>query len=195
MRGVLRHGQSLTLTPVTDSCPAQAGDIVLVRWRGGNHILHLVGEIQDDRYLIVNSLGGVNGWVGSEDILGRASEIVDPKPRPSVPEMLDQLDVAYGTICERERPVPNDARMLRSVADDMRWYAGHIAPGQWDVLPRLNRWSFAQHLWHIYKDARRVAHSETAKLIRHLIDHGKEHVGKVAEGAALFARGEPKRDN
>jgi hypothetical protein len=190
-RGKLKHGQTITLTPVTDPRQVQVGDLALVKWRGGGSILHWVGESRGDRFLIVNSLGGVNGWVDGSDILARASEIVDPEPRPSVPEMLDQLDVAYRTICEQGRPAPDDARMLRSVADDMRWYAGHIVPGQWDVLPRLNRWSFAQHLWHLSKEAKTAVHSETPESIPHLIDHGKEHVGKVAEGSALLERGEP----
>ena len=70
MRGVLKHGQSLTMSPVPHGGPVESGDIVLVKWRGGNHILHLVDKVQDGRYLIVNSVGGVNGWVEQEDILG-----------------------------------------------------------------------------------------------------------------------------
>ena len=66
-----------------------------------------------------------------------------------------------------------------------------ILPKQWDVLPRLNRWSFAQQLWHIYKQAKRAAYSEMRTPILYLIDRGKEHVGQVAEGSALFGRGEP----
>jgi hypothetical protein len=70
------------------------GDFVLVKWHRGD-IFHIVGEIQDDQYLIVNSLGKVNGWVPAKDILGRATKIIEPEPRPSVPVMLDQLQAAY----------------------------------------------------------------------------------------------------
>ncbi|MBN1580086.1 MAG: hypothetical protein JXA89_05245 [Anaerolineae bacterium] len=189
MRGVLKHGQTLTFSPVVNFRHIQNGDIVLVKWRGGGHIMHLVGDIQDDRYLIINSLGGVNGWVDGSDIVGWVTEIVDPDVRPSVPDMLDQLDETYQMLCERGQCMPEDAQVLCSIVSDMRWYASRIDPTQWDVLPRLNRWSFAQHLWHIYKDAIDVARSDTAKPLGQLIDHGKEHIGKVAEGMALFEKG------
>ena len=84
--------------------------------------------------------------------------------------------------------------MLCSIADDLRWYAGQIDPQRWDVLPRLNRWSYAQHLWHIYKEARRAARSEPLVPIPHLIAHGKEHVGKVAEGSMLVEPGGSGQD-
>ena len=77
MRGVVRHGCVLTLTPVRDFREVQTGEIVLVRWRGGNHLLHLVQEIQGDQFLIVNSLGEINGWVHGNDILGQVTEILD----------------------------------------------------------------------------------------------------------------------
>lgn len=77
MRGVVRHGCVLTLTPVKDFREVQAGEIVLTRWRGGNHLLHLVREIKGDQFLIVNSLGKINGWVPGNDILGRVTEIQD----------------------------------------------------------------------------------------------------------------------
>jgi hypothetical protein len=86
MRAVLKHGQRLTLSPVADFREVQVGDIVLVKWRGGNHILHLVEEIQGDQFLIANSVGKINGWVHGGDILGRVTQAIDPPPRPSVPD-------------------------------------------------------------------------------------------------------------
>jgi hypothetical protein len=77
MRGVVRHGCVLTLTPVQDFREVQAGEIVLTRWRGGNHLLHLVREIKDDQFLIVNGSDKINGWVHGNDILGRVTEIQD----------------------------------------------------------------------------------------------------------------------
>ena len=70
MRKAIKHGQTLTMSPVVDSSEIQAGDIVLVKWHKG-HLFHMVGEIQADRFLIINSLGKVNGWVSGADILGR----------------------------------------------------------------------------------------------------------------------------
>ena len=44
MRMVLKHGQALTFSPVTDYHDVQVGDIVLAKWRGGGYISHWVGE-------------------------------------------------------------------------------------------------------------------------------------------------------
>ena|SRR6185436_5326380 len=77
MQGIVRHGCVLTLTPVKDFREVQVGEIVFTRWRGGNHLLHLVREIQGGQFLIVNSLGKMNGWVPGTDILGRVTEIQD----------------------------------------------------------------------------------------------------------------------
>jgi hypothetical protein len=38
MRLVLKHGQSLAFSPVTDYRDVEVGDIVLARWRGGGYI-------------------------------------------------------------------------------------------------------------------------------------------------------------
>jgi hypothetical protein len=95
MREAIQHGQTLILAPVGDPAEIQTGDLVLVKWHQGD-IFHLVGEIEGERFLIVNSLGKVNGWVGVDDILGRVTQIVEPEPRPSVEGMLAQLEAAIG---------------------------------------------------------------------------------------------------
>jgi hypothetical protein len=77
MRGIVRHGCVLTLAPTVDYREVQAGEMALVKWRNGNHILHLVKEIHDGRFLIVNGLGKINGWVQGSDILGRVIDIQD----------------------------------------------------------------------------------------------------------------------
>jgi len=89
MREAIKHGQTLTMSPVVNPSEIQVGDLVLVKWHRGN-IFHLVGEIQGDQFPIVNSLGKINGWVSGKDILGRITSIIDPEPRPSVPVMLEQ---------------------------------------------------------------------------------------------------------
>jgi hypothetical protein len=77
MRGIVKHGMLLTLSPVLDFHDVKAGDIALIKWRNDNHILHLVKEIQNDQYLIVNSFGKVNGWVLGTEIIGRVTEMQD----------------------------------------------------------------------------------------------------------------------
>jgi len=187
MRAVLKHGQSLTFSPVEDSRQVQVGDIVVVKWRGGGYIMHLVGEIRDDQYLIINSLGKENGWVGGEDILGRVTQIIDPEPRPTVPDMLAQLENAYHHFVKYDEPAVDDQEILLSIAADMRWYAAQIGSEMWAKLPDLNRWSFEQHLWHILRQAKNAIDAEERKSMRTLINHGKEHIGKIAEAMALFA--------
>ena len=120
MRMILKHGQSLTFSPVTDYHEVEVGDIVLAKWRGGGYISHLVGEIQGDQFLIVNSVGKINGWVHGSDILGRVTEMTEPEPPPSVPEMLDQLQAAYGTLIECTGASQEDIPRLQSIVDDLR---------------------------------------------------------------------------
>jgi hypothetical protein len=69
MRGRIESGDIVTLTPVP---PAEVNvdDVVLVEWRG-NCLLHLVKDIDDDRLLIGNNLGKINGWVESSAVLGK----------------------------------------------------------------------------------------------------------------------------
>lgn len=69
MRGRIEDGQLVTLGPV-DPAEVKAGDVVLVRWKGGV-LLHLVKEATVDRLLIGNNLGRVNGWARRQDVVGR----------------------------------------------------------------------------------------------------------------------------
>ena len=84
MRAAIKHGQTLTMSPIVDPAEIQVGDLVLVKWHQSD-IFHVVGDIQGNQFLIVNSMGGVNGWVPAGDILGRVTKILEPEPRPSVP--------------------------------------------------------------------------------------------------------------
>jgi hypothetical protein len=190
MRMVLKHGQSLTFSPVADYRDVEVGDIVLAKWRGGGYISHLVGEIQEDQFLIVNSMGKVNGWVHGNDILGRVTEMTEPELPPSVPEMLDQLESAYHELMKDRMPAEGEVARLQSIADDMRWYAERIGSERWKRLPRSNKWSFEQHLWHILKQARNASDLGWSESIIHIINHGKEHVGQVAEALGLFEESE-----
>ena len=182
MRMILKHGQSLTFSPVTDYQDVEVGDIVLAKWRGGGYISHLVGEIQGDQFLIVNSVGKVNGWVQGNDLLGRVTHMTEPELHPGVLEMLEQLESAYRDFIENKKFAQDDMARLLSIIDDMRWYAERIGPEKWESLSQSsNQWSFEQHLWHLLKHARSAAEAGWSESITHFINHGKEHIGEVAE--------------
>ncbi len=73
MRGRIEDGQSVTLGPV-DPSEVRAGDVVLVRWKGGV-LLHLVQQATAGRLLIGNTLGRSNGWVDRQDVVGRVVKV------------------------------------------------------------------------------------------------------------------------
>jgi SOS-response transcriptional repressor LexA len=73
MTGKVNDGDLVTLQP----CPSgqlQVGDIVLVQVKGKVY-LHLIKAIDQQRFLIGNNRGGINGWVGPHAIYGRATQI------------------------------------------------------------------------------------------------------------------------
>jgi hypothetical protein len=185
MRAAVKHGQTLTMSPVVDPHEIQVGDIVFVKWHEG-HITHLVQEIQGDQFLIVNSVGKINGWVKGSEILGRVTHSDEPEPPPSVPVMLDQLEAAYRALMARSQSTNDENSRLLSTVDDLRWYADRLGSERWSILPQLNKWSFDQHVWHLTKEVKRAVASESLRSIAYYINHGKEHVGMVAEGFALF---------
>lgn len=101
MRGVIHHGQSLTLTPFDQHGIVQAGDIVYVRWRGDNCLLHLVGEVAGDTLLIMYSQGGSNGWIGTSDVVAVVTKMSTPEQPASGRERLAELDAIIGVLVER----------------------------------------------------------------------------------------------
>jgi hypothetical protein len=107
--------------------------------------------------------------------------------RSTVPDMLAQLEQAYHRLLA-QRPVPEaDALRLINVLDDLRWYSERLGPSRWDLVPRPNRWSFAENLWHITEQALAAGDPPDTQPLRYYIDHGKEHVGQAAELLAIFA--------
>ena len=74
MRGLIESGQLVTLSPIQHQL--EEGDIVLVRVRG-SYLLHLIKEIDQERYLIGNNLGKLNGWVKRSDIFGIVVDVQD----------------------------------------------------------------------------------------------------------------------
>ena len=190
MRAAIKHGQTLTMSPIADPGEIQVGDFVLVKWHQ-SHIFHVVGEIKEGQYLIVNSLGKVNGWVKAEDILGRVTHIVEPEPRPGVPVMLDQLAAAYQALAQIEQAAEEDTRRLRAVVDDLSWYADRIGAERWLIMPRSNKWSFEQNLWRLTRGAKKGL-APVPNRVHYFIDHGKACVGLASEIFALFEYGDPE---
>ena len=73
MTGKVNDRDLVTLEPCeTDNL--EIGDIVLVRVKG-NDYLHLVKAKNQDRFLIGNNRGGINGWVGHNCIYGIATKV------------------------------------------------------------------------------------------------------------------------
>jgi hypothetical protein len=152
MRKAVKHGQTLTMSPVNDPHEIQTGDMVLVRWHGGT-VFHLVGEIEGDQFLIVNSVGKENGWVGGSEILGRITKIVEPEERPSFPDMLKRLEGIYRSLISQRNLGLDDAGRLLSVISDLHWFAERLGEKRLDVMPRSNKWSFMQNLWRLTRQA------------------------------------------
>ena len=184
MRAAVKHGQTLTMSPIEHPRDIQVGDFVLVRWHA-SEIFHIVGGIQDERYLIVNSLGKVNGWVGAEAIHGRVTEIIEPEPRPSVEVMLDELASAYQTMITTEQASADDARRMLAIVDDLRWYAARIGDERVDTMPRSNTWSFQQNLWRLTRRTKKAT-APASNRVLYSIDRGKECVGRASEILALL---------
>jgi hypothetical protein len=157
-----------------------------VQWHQSD-IFHIVGKIQGDQFLIVNSLGKVNGWVGEKDILGRIVKIIEPEPRPDVPILLEQLEQSYRVLIQREQPMDEDAPRLLSIVDDLRWYAGRIGPDRLDLMPRSNIWSFHQNLWQLSRQAGNAVKDASCKICD-VIDPGKRCVGQAGEIVSLFEK-------
>ena len=172
------------MSPIGNPGEIQIGDLVLVKWHQSD-IFHIVGEIQGDQYLIVNSLGKVNGWVSTSDILGRITNIVEPEPRPSVPLILEMLETTYHNMLHLDQATDQEAQRLLTIVDDLRWYADRIGSERWNKMPRSNKWSFEQNLWRLTKQAKKAT-APVPNRIHFFIDCGKECVGLASEIFALF---------
>lgn len=184
MREAIKHGQTLTMSPIVNPVEIQVGDLVLVKWHQGD-IFHIVGEIQEDRILIVNSLGKVNGWVSAKDILGKVTKIIEPEPRPSVEVMLEQLETAYRELIAFEQVSDSEAQRMFAIVNDLRWYADRIGKERLDTMPRSNKWSFHQNLWRLKKQVKKGIAPVPNRAL-YFIDCGKECVGLASEIFALF---------
>ncbi len=73
MKGKVNDGDLVTIVPCNVE-ELSVGDIVLVRVKG-NDYLHLIKAMNQDRFLIGNNRGGVNGWVGHSCIYRLATKV------------------------------------------------------------------------------------------------------------------------
>jgi hypothetical protein len=73
MTGRIESGQLCTVAPA-DPPTIAVDDIVLCRVRGAEY-LHIVKAIQDQRFLIGNNRGRINGWIGAHSIFGKCIKI------------------------------------------------------------------------------------------------------------------------
>jgi len=74
MRPRIDDGEVVTISPVNTS-EIEVDDIVLVRIRRNQFLIHRVVEIDHGRYLIGNNLGKTDGWVTSDAIHGKVVRI------------------------------------------------------------------------------------------------------------------------
>jgi hypothetical protein len=69
MAGLIKSGSLVEIKPLGKNSVIAKHDIVLCRVKGREY-LHLVGAIQDNRYLIQNNRGHINGWITRDNIYG-----------------------------------------------------------------------------------------------------------------------------
>ena len=69
MTGRIDNGALVTVAPINDVNLLQDGDVVLCTVHG-NQYLHLIKAIKDQRFLIGNNHGRINGWCGINQIHG-----------------------------------------------------------------------------------------------------------------------------
>jgi hypothetical protein len=73
MRGKIESGQLVTFEPLSGR-RLNKGDIALCKVNGSQY-LHLVKDIQGDRFQIGNNIGRINGWVTLNSIYGICTSI------------------------------------------------------------------------------------------------------------------------
>jgi hypothetical protein len=97
LRGIIQLGDVLTLCPISDLTQVTVGDMLYAKWKNGNYICHVVKEIANNQFLLVNSRGKVNGWVNADDVMGKV-QTIERTGRSDVEVLLDEqlaLGVAF----------------------------------------------------------------------------------------------------
>ncbi len=101
--------------------------------------------------------------------------------RPDVLQMLHLLNQAYETLILHEKPTADESARLRTVWNDFQWYGERFGLNRWLLTPSADKWNFADILWHVTKQAVDSTKEATPDPVRYYIDHGKEHIGQIAE--------------
>ncbi len=70
MKGRVADGALVTVEPIVDAEAIDVDDVVLCRVRGSQY-LHLVKARRGQRFLIGNNVGGINGWIGANQLFGK----------------------------------------------------------------------------------------------------------------------------
>jgi hypothetical protein len=70
MKGRVADRSLVTVEPIDDPRSIDVDDIVLCHVRG-NQYLHLVKARKGERFLIGNNVGGLNGWIGANQLFGK----------------------------------------------------------------------------------------------------------------------------
>lgn len=73
MTGRINNKDLVTLSPCNHT-DLQVDDIVLVKVKGRVY-LHLIKAINQDRFLIGNNRGSINGWANKNGIYGKVTNI------------------------------------------------------------------------------------------------------------------------
>ena len=76
MTPILKSGQAVRVSPITNDTILNKNDIVFVKV-AGHFYLHKISAIKNDTtYQISNNHGHINGWVGKSQIYGKVVEIL-----------------------------------------------------------------------------------------------------------------------
>ena len=73
MRGLIQSGELVTVEPIGEH-KIKRGDIVMCKVKG-RQFLHLVKNVQADRFLIGNNRGHDNGWTKANNIFGVCTNV------------------------------------------------------------------------------------------------------------------------
>lgn len=74
MTPMIKSKQLLTVSPITDQAEIKVGDVVYVKV--GKYIYtHLVKALKQDKVLIGNNHGHLNGWTNIRNVYGKVTKI------------------------------------------------------------------------------------------------------------------------
>lgn len=76
MTPILKSGQAVKVTPITNDTELNKNDIVFCKV-SGHFYLHKISAIKNEKtYQISNNHGHINGWISRNQIFGKVIEIL-----------------------------------------------------------------------------------------------------------------------